>query len=377
MRAHEGEGRGWWQPPVIRACRQSGSANCRLRRTETVDLPDCAAPFGGRTGAGNPCGGRSARAGRRHHPGLFRAAFALVEDERREKSNEDFAMGLAGFAIRGGLTLRAYQRAAADAVLQSVINKAGRSLVVMFPRQSGKNELQAQLEAYLLWAFSLKPAEIVKVSPTWRPQSQTSMRRLETVLKANPLTQGLWQRESGYIFRMGEARIFFLSAAEGANIVGATASLLLEVDEAQTVRIDKFDREVAPMAAANNATRVFWGTAWTAQTLLARELRASQAEQDRDGKRRVFRVTAEEVIAEVPAYGEYVAHEVARLGRGHVNVRTQYFSEEVDAEAGLFPPQRLALMEGLHAWRERPRAGETYAFLLDVGGEERSPGQEA
>lgn len=285
-------------------------------------------------------------------------------------------MGIVRFALKGGLTLRAYQRAAADAVLDSVFKRAGRSLVVMFPRQSGKNELQAQLEAYLLFLHSDSPAEIVKVSPTWRPQSLTAMRRLERVLKANPFTRGQWQRESGYIFRMGEARIYFLSAAEEANIVGATASLLLEVDEAQSVGIDKFDRDVAPMAAATNATRVFWGTAWTAQTLLARELRASQAEQDRDNQRRVFRVAADEVIAEVPAYGKYVAHEVARLGRMHLNVRTQYFSEEVDAEAGLFPTQRMALMEGLHAWRERPQAGETYAFLLDVGGEERGSAKE-
>jgi hypothetical protein len=31
--------------------------------------------------------------------------------------------------------------------------------------------------------------------------------------------------------------------------VGATASLLLEVDEAQDVEIGKYDKEIAPMAA--------------------------------------------------------------------------------------------------------------------------------
>jgi hypothetical protein len=72
-----------------------------------------------------------------------------------------------------------------------------------------------------------------------------------------------------------------------------------------------------------------------------------------------------------------VAQQVARLGRTHLNIRTQYFSEEIDAEAGLFPPQRLALMEGGHAWEERPREGEIYAFLLDVGGEEHGDGQAA
>ena len=161
------------------------------------------------------------------------------------------------------VTLRDYQKEVALAVIESVLGRQGISLVVMFPRQSGKNELQAQLESYLLCLFSGTDAEIVKVSPTWKPQSQNAMRRLERTLKRNPLTQTLWQKEAGYIYRVGSARVYFLSAAPESNIVGATASTLLEVDEAQDVLPGKFDKEVAPMAASTNATRVFWGTAWT------------------------------------------------------------------------------------------------------------------
>lgn len=286
--------------------------------------------------------------------------------------NEDIERGLASltaFSLYGGLRLRRYQRVVASAVIDSVVRHSGHSLVVMFPRQSGKNELQAQLEAYLLALYASQPVEMVKFSPTWRPQSQNAMRRLERVLKANLLTRQQWQRESGYIYRVGEARMYFLSAAPEANVVGATASLLLEVDEAQQVSIDKFDREIAPMAASTNATRVLWGTAWTPHTLLARELRASQADQESDGVRRVFRIDADVVSREVPAYRKHVAQMVARLGRSHPNIRTQYFSEEIEAEAGLFPPERMALMEGAHAWQDAPRAGETYAFLIDVGGQ--------
>ena len=47
--------------------------------------------------------------------------------------------------------------------------------------------------------------------------------------------------------------------------MGATASLLLEVDEAQDVAINKFDKDIDPMADSSNATRIFWGTAWTRQ----------------------------------------------------------------------------------------------------------------
>jgi hypothetical protein len=53
------------------------------------------------------------------------------------------------------IKLREYQRGVAEAIFRSVQERAGRSFVVMFPRQSGKNELQAQLETYLLCCFYL------------------------------------------------------------------------------------------------------------------------------------------------------------------------------------------------------------------------------
>lgn len=160
-----------------------------------------------------------------------------------------------------GLTLRTYQQGVAEAVLQSILQGAGRSFVVIFPRQSGKNELQAQLETYLLTLFSETNAELVKVSPTWKPQSYNAMHRLERVLDSNVLVRTVWSKEQGYIYRVGSAHLYFFSGQPRSNIVGATASLLLEVDEAQDVLISKFDKEIAPMAASANATRVFWGTA--------------------------------------------------------------------------------------------------------------------
>jgi hypothetical protein len=270
-----------------------------------------------------------------------------------------------------GFALRGYQLAVAQAVCASVLQDQGLAFVVMFPRQSGKNELQAQIEAYLLFLLSRVGGEMVKISPTWKPQSLNAMRRLERVLRRNGAVEGLWQKESGYVYRLGQARIYFLSGGPEANIVGATASALLEVDEAQDVQIGKFDRDIAPMAASTNATRVFWGTAWTANTLLARELRGARAEQARDGVRRVFQLTADDVAAEVPAYGRFVAQQVARLGREHPSIKTQYFSEEIEGEGGMFPVERQALMRGMHAPQLAPRgAEETYALLVDVGGED-------
>ncbi|HSV85664.1 MAG TPA: hypothetical protein VLH85_03760, partial [Levilinea sp.] len=213
------------------------------------------------------------------------------------------------------LRLRLYQQAVARAVVQSVLGEQGLSFVVMFPRQSGKNELQAQIETFLLANLRRRDAEMIKISPTWKPQSYNAMRRLERVLKRNRLTRIFWSKEQGYIYRVGQARIFFLSGSPEANIVGATASTLLSVDEAQDIQIQKFDKDIAPMAASTNATRVFWGTAWTSRTLLARELRAAREEERRDGSRRVFVADADIVAEEVPEYGLFVAGQVARLGR--------------------------------------------------------------
>jgi hypothetical protein len=275
----------------------------------------------------------------------------------------------------GKIRLRSYQAEVVQEVSRSVILKRGLSFVVLFPRQSGKNEVQAQLESYLLTYMRHMDAEIVKVSPTWKPQSLNAMRRLQRVLERNPVIYGAWKKESGYIFKVEKARIFFLSGEPQANIVGATASALLEVDEAQDVQIGKFDKDIAPMAASTNATRVFWGTAWTSRTLLARELRAARAAERRDGRRRVFVADAKRVTAEAPKYWDFVADQVARLGRMHPMVRTQFFSEEIDSEGGMFPSERRVRMQGEHSPASLPLPGRIYAMLLDVAGADEAADQ--
>ncbi len=279
-----------------------------------------------------------------------------------------------------GLTLRSYQEQAARAILDAVLGRRGLSLVVMFPRQSGKNELQAQIEAFLLAELCDQDVEMVKASPTWKPQSLNAMRRLERVLR-NPayLEAYPWKKEQGYIYRCGRARLFFLSGAPVSNIVGATANLLLELDEAQDILEQKYDKEIAPMAASTNATRVFWGTAWTSRTLLARELRLARQLEAADGLRRAFVTEAGAVAAESPAYGKFVDEQVRRFGRQHPLVRTQYYSEEIDSGGGLFSLERQALLRGTHPRRSAPEPGAgSYALLIDVGGvEEGATGAEA
>ena len=48
------------------------------------------------------------------------------------------------------IRLREYQIGSLLGITESVLEDAGRNYVIIFPRQSGKNELQAQIEFYLL-----------------------------------------------------------------------------------------------------------------------------------------------------------------------------------------------------------------------------------
>ena len=83
--------------------------------------------------------------------------------------------------------------------------------------------------------------------------------RLEACLH-NPWHDGRWQRRHGYMIALDNAQVAFFSAGSQASVVGATASLLLEIDEAQNVDPEKYTRDFRPMAASTNATTVLYGT---------------------------------------------------------------------------------------------------------------------
>jgi hypothetical protein len=131
-----------------------------------------------------------------------------------------------------GIPLRPYQQEVADAVVRSILARLGLSFVVIFPRQSGKNETQAHIEAYLLCLLSGQDIEIVSVSPTYKPQALNAMLRLQRCLDSNPFTCGRWHTQAGFTVRLDRACVHFFSGNSVAHTVGATASALLSVDEA-------------------------------------------------------------------------------------------------------------------------------------------------
>ncbi len=262
--------------------------------------------------------------------------------------------------------LRPYQLEPARAIGRSVLQGAGLTFAVMMSRQAGKNETAAHLEAWLLNLYRRRGGTIVKAAPTFRPQAVTSLLRLQSLLSRAPFPAPIL--EQGHRLRCGQAALALYSAGPAASVVGATADLLLEADEAQDIDPARWQKAFAPMAASTAATTVLWGTAWTPDTLLARTIRDLEALEQRDGLRRVFRVSWETVAQHVPAYGRYVQGEIARLGEAHPLIRTQYLLEELEAEAGLFSAATRALMRGQHLRQHGPRPGRAYAVLVDVAG---------
>lgn len=269
--------------------------------------------------------------------------------------------------------LREYQLLPARAILNSILHNQGLTFAVMMARQAGKNELSGQLEAYLLNLYRRRGGQIVKASPTFKPQTLNSILRLTDRLN-NPWNTGQWKRREGYMIELDTARALFFSAGPSANVVGATASLLLEGDEAQDIDPTKWAKDFRPMGASTNATTVLWGTAWTSGTLLNRTIALLRSQTAHDGRQRVFLADADVVALEVPHYGAYVQSEVARLGRQHPLIRTQYYLEVIDAEGKYLNPDILSLLHGDHPRQPEPQPGRRYAFLLDVAGEDEAAG---
>lgn len=168
----------------------------------------------------------------------------------------------------------------------------------------------------------------------------------------------------------------FFSADPESNVVGATADLLLEIDEAQDVTPEKFDRDFRPMSATQNTTCVMYGTAWSDDTLLARQ-RAVNLEIERTtGNRRHFEYDWRAAAANNDNYRRFVEAEIERLGEDHIAIQTQYFLHSISSAGYFFNDLQRQLLQGSHVWETEPdpdpQPGVCYVAGLDIGGEERA-----
>ena len=68
--------------------------------------------------------------------------------------------------VRNGCFLRSYQAEALRTIFDTVMAGKGGRFAVTFPRQSGKNETQAELEAAVMAASLWRGGNNIKILPT-------------------------------------------------------------------------------------------------------------------------------------------------------------------------------------------------------------------
>lgn len=264
--------------------------------------------------------------------------------------------------------LRSYQREVALAILDSVFGRKGLTFVVEIARQGGKNELSAQIELLLLTLYLAEPVNLIKCSPTFKPQTVISMMRLKDRLNDAGFG-GIWTAEMGYIIRLVNARQVFLSADESANVVGNTAHILLEIDESQDVSKEKYNKEFKPMGATTNVTTVHYGTTWDDSTLLEEVKQTSLELERKDGVRRCFRYDWQEVAKYNPDYQAYAEAERERLGEQHPLFLTQYCLLPIHGGGRYLSVQQRAQLQGEHMRIHQPDRGRVYVAGIDLAGE--------
>jgi hypothetical protein len=269
-----------------------------------------------------------------------------------------------------GLRLRRYQIEPIEAVLDSIIQGHGYEFLLIFPRQSGKNEAVAQLLAYLLNLFQRVGGNIVYGATG--DGLGLGIERLEDHLD-NAWNWGRWTKATKPIRRcLGQACVVFLSSHPAASARGQTARLLLVLDETQDQLGPHIEAVFTPMRAANNATALYIGTVKTTHDYLWQKKLELERETARDGLRRVFLVGPDEVTRDNPAYKLFLDAQVRKHGRHHPIIASEYYLEPIDGAGGLFPERRRLLMRGIHPRLEAPITGEIYVATLDVAGEDEA-----
>jgi hypothetical protein len=266
--------------------------------------------------------------------------------------------------------LRKYQLRPLSPIINSVLKREGKEFLLIFPRQSGKNEAVAQLLVYLLNLLQRVGGNIV-YGATGDGLGR-GVQRLEERLD-NRWNRGKWGKASRPMRRrLGRAAVVFLSTHPQASARGETAHWLLVVDELQDQDGDHMEAVFEPMRAAENGTALYFGTVRTTSDALWRKKTELELDTERDGMERVFMVQPEEVIEENPAYGRFLANKLHRLGRKHPIVASEYFLEPIDGSGGLFPARRRALMAGTHARARRPDPFWICLATIDIGGQDEA-----
>jgi hypothetical protein len=291
---------------------------------------------------------------------VVRAAKALLSDMERFSS----------LVLRR--PLRHYQLEPLRAIVDSVLNRKGLEFLLIFPRQSGKNEAVAQLLVYLLNILQRVGGNIVYGATG--DGLGLGIGRLEERLD-NAWNADRWTKRVRPTRRcLGKAAVVLVSSHPMASARGQTAHWLLILDETQDQVGSHIEAVFTPMRAANNATALYIGTVkLTTDYLWVKKLELER-ETARDGIQRVWMVHPDQVTAENAAYQQFLDAQIRKHGRHHPIIASEYFLEPIDGAGGLFDARRQHLMRGSHPRIRDPetRRPPLYVATLDVGGQDEA-----
>ena len=259
------------------------------------------------------------------------------------------------------------QEEAIKLVEKHMAAKSGKTITIRACRQTMKNECAATIHARALARYRIKGGIIVRTAPTYRPQIVNSKMRLEKMARIDPFIFGRLERKEGYIYTNGNAQIQFLSAQDRTNVEGATASLLLDIDEAHKIDKGKFEEAFAPMAAWENVPVVMWGVAADKEDLLY-EYRMHN--EDRDPALNLQYNC--DVWSELrPQYARHVEERKQKLGESHPVFLTQYKLVDIESTSGFLRADHIeSILASDHERQAAPRDGASYVCVIDIGGED-------
>ncbi len=269
-----------------------------------------------------------------------------------------------------GMPLYAYQSEPLTAVLDSVNRQRGAEFLFVFSRQSGKNEAVAHLLVYLLNIYRRQGGNMVFAAVG--DGLGRGQRRLQERLN-NPWNRHEWRkaaRPSRVL--LDRAAVVFISSNPQAAARGETADRLLVIDELQDQDPLHVQAVFTPMRAARNATALYLGTVRSRHDALWLKKEELQRLEAADSLQRVYWAGPDLITAANPQYGRFLEAQVARHGRYHPIIASEYYLEPLDGGGGLFPPRRLALMRGEHGRMRSPGGAGPYVALLDVGGQDEA-----
>lgn len=173
--------------------------------------------------------------------------------------------------------------------------------------------------------------------------------------------------KEGYIKEYGAASVEFLSGDKHANVEGATASLLLEIDEAHKIDKGKFEEAFAPMTASTAAATVMWGVAAAKDDLLYEQRVFNEANDPSLNLQFPAPIWCEIL----PAYARHFEERVKKLGEDHPIILTQYMLIDVESIGGFFKKWQIdSMLSGSHKRKTTRTNEKQIVFTIDIGGED-------